>query len=171
MTPVWLVAGSLSLGLPKAVLRVLVPLKCTWMPLPLHSLLNFSAVLLMYGTTMVVFVVVVVGRGCCCCWWCWLVLLVVGDGWTCVPTGLVPRKGTGSDGGLFWYVKVPCPSCVGWKTLFWPCVLGCCSHFVWAVMWWLLSQLRYWSVCVGFPVDWSAECVVWLYGDQGVQEG
>ena len=34
-------------GLPRAVLRVLVPLKCTWMPLPLHSLLNFSAVLLM----------------------------------------------------------------------------------------------------------------------------
>ena len=54
MTPVWLVAGSLSLGLPRFVLRVLVPLKCTWMPLPLHSLLNFSAVLLMYGTTMVV---------------------------------------------------------------------------------------------------------------------
>ena len=62
MTPVWLVAGSLSLGLPRAVLRVLVPLKCTWMPLPLHSLLNFSAVLLMYGTTMVCFVVVVASR-------------------------------------------------------------------------------------------------------------
>ena len=54
MTPVWLVVGSLSLGLLRAVLRVLVPLKCTWMPLLLHSLLNFSAVLLMYGTTMVV---------------------------------------------------------------------------------------------------------------------
>ena len=53
MTPVWLVVGSLSLGLPRAVLRVLVPLKCTWMSLLLHSLLIFSAVLLMYGTTMV----------------------------------------------------------------------------------------------------------------------
>ena len=31
-----------------------MPLKCTWMPLLLHSPLNFSAVLLIYGTTMVV---------------------------------------------------------------------------------------------------------------------
>ena len=45
ITPVWLVLGSLSLGLPNAVLSVLVPLKCTWIPLLLHSFLNLSAVL------------------------------------------------------------------------------------------------------------------------------
>ena len=54
MTPVWLALGSLSLGLPNAVLSVLVPLKCTWIPLLLHSFLNLSAALEMYGTTMVV---------------------------------------------------------------------------------------------------------------------
>ena len=53
MIPVWLFLGSLSLGLPRAVLRVLLPLKCTCMPFLLHSFLNFSCVLGMYGTTMV----------------------------------------------------------------------------------------------------------------------
>ena len=78
MTPVWLVVGSLSLGLPRAVLRVLVPLKCTWMPLLLHSLLNFSAVLLIYGTTMVVLWLLLLSWLLLC--WCWLSLLVVGVG-------------------------------------------------------------------------------------------
>ena len=43
--PVWLWLGSLSLGLPSVVLSVLVPLKCTCMPFFLHSFLNFSPVL------------------------------------------------------------------------------------------------------------------------------
>ena len=37
MMPVWFGIGSLSLGFPNAVLRVLVPLKCTWIPFLLHS--------------------------------------------------------------------------------------------------------------------------------------
>ena len=45
MIPVWLALGSLSLGLLNAVLSVLVPLKCTWIPLLLHNFLNLSAVL------------------------------------------------------------------------------------------------------------------------------
>ena len=49
----WLFLGSLSLGFPIAVLSVLVPLKCTCVPFFLHSFLNFSPVLGMYGTTMV----------------------------------------------------------------------------------------------------------------------
>ena len=53
------------MGLPRAVLRVLVPLKCTCMPFLLHSFLNFSPVLGMYGTTMVALVFVVV---------CWVVV-------------------------------------------------------------------------------------------------
>ena len=43
--PVWFALGSLSLGFPSAVLRVLVPLKCTWIPFLLHSFLNFSLAL------------------------------------------------------------------------------------------------------------------------------
>ena len=39
--------GSLSLGLTNRVLRVFGPLKCTWIPLDLHSLLNFSLIPLM----------------------------------------------------------------------------------------------------------------------------
>ena len=73
---------------------------------------------------------------CCCwldyywCWWCWK--LVPGwDGWTGVATGWGPRQGTGSGGGLFWCVVIPCPSFLELKTLFWPCVLGCWRHFVW----------------------------------------
>ena len=42
--PLFCVFGSLSLGLTNCVLNVLVPLKCTFMPLDLHSLLNFSLV-------------------------------------------------------------------------------------------------------------------------------
>ena len=38
------VLGVLVLGVPKNVLSVLVPLKCTWIPLLLHSFLNFSPV-------------------------------------------------------------------------------------------------------------------------------
>ena len=34
----------MSLGLPRAVLRVLGPLKCTWIAFLLHSFLNFSLV-------------------------------------------------------------------------------------------------------------------------------
>ena len=41
------------MGFPSAVLSVLVPLKCTCMPFSLHSFLNFSPVLGMYGTAMV----------------------------------------------------------------------------------------------------------------------
>ena len=44
--------GSLSLGLPNNVLRVLVPLECTCIPLFLQSFLNFSPMLGMYGITM-----------------------------------------------------------------------------------------------------------------------
>ena len=53
--------GSLSLGLPRAVLRVLVPLKWTWIPLLLHSLLNFSAVFVDVGNHYGCFVFVAVG--------------------------------------------------------------------------------------------------------------
>ena len=41
MMPVWLALGSLSLGFPNAVLRVLEPLKCTWIPLLLHTFCEF----------------------------------------------------------------------------------------------------------------------------------
>ena len=53
--PVWLALGSLSFGLPSEVLSVFVPLKCTCMPVLLHSFLNLSPVLCRYGTTMVMF--------------------------------------------------------------------------------------------------------------------
>ena len=45
MMLVWLAFGSLSLGFPNAVLSVLKPLKCTWIPFLLHTFLNFSLVL------------------------------------------------------------------------------------------------------------------------------
>ena len=154
MTPVWLVAGSLSLGLPRVVLRVLVPLKCTWIPLLLHSLLNFSAVLLMYGTTMVVL---------------WLVLLA---GLLLLLLVLVGRAGCGGWVNLCshwfnaqwgnwqrWRAVLMCessfPSCFGWKTLFWPCVLGCCIHFVWLWCGGCCPSGELICMC-RFPVDWSA---------------
>ena len=37
MMPVWLALGSLSLEFPNAVLSVLEPLKCTWIPFLLHT--------------------------------------------------------------------------------------------------------------------------------------
>ena len=54
-------------------------------------------------------------------------------------------------------------------------VLGLCARVLktlcLAVMWWLMSQCKYWSVWGGFSVDCSAEGDVWLDGDESVQEG
>ena len=44
MMPVWFALGSLSLGFPSAVLRVLVPLKCTWIPFLLQFLELFTCI-------------------------------------------------------------------------------------------------------------------------------
>ena len=142
MTPDWLVAGSLSLGLPRVVLRVLVPLKCTCMPLPLHSLLNFSAVLFMYGTTMVVLwlvllaglllvVVVLVGLAGC---WGWVNLC---SHWFNAQWG----------NWQWWRADLMCES--SFSKLCWleDTVLALCARVLYtlflAVMWWLLSQWRY----------------------------
>ena len=67
------------------------------------------------------------GCWCCCWWWLW----PGWDVWIYVPIGWVPRQGIGSGGGLFWYVRVPCPNGLVLKKLFLPYVLGCCIHFVW----------------------------------------
>ena len=56
------VFGVLVLGASSAVLNVLVPLKCTCMPFFLHSFLNFSPVLGMYGTTVVMFFLLLAGE-------------------------------------------------------------------------------------------------------------
>ena len=61
MIPIWLFLESLSLGFPSAILNVLVPLKCTCFFF-LHSFLNFSPVLGMYGTTMVMFFLLLAGE-------------------------------------------------------------------------------------------------------------
>ena len=71
MMPVWLFWGSLSLGFPSAVLKVLVPLKCTWIPFFLHNFLNCSPVVTMYGATMVMFFLLLSGE---------LLLSLVGGG-------------------------------------------------------------------------------------------
>ena len=149
MIPVWLILGSLSLGLPSSVLRVLVPLECTCIPLFLHSFLNFSLVPGMKGTTMVMFLLL----GLLSCWLLLLVLLLL-VGW-------------------FGFVNLWChwlrAQCGNWHAC--SAVLMCCSSFsglscedettltLWAnvlitlcfaVMWWLLSQCKYWCVWLGF---------------------
>ena len=127
--PVWFALGSLSLGFPSAVLRVLVPLKCTWIPFLLHSFLNFSLVLGMYGTTMVaLFLVLSVG------WLLLVVLVVLLDCWLDWMNlwchWLRAQGGIGSVWGLFWCGQVPCPCYAGMKKQFWPYVPGCWKHFV-----------------------------------------
>ena len=49
------------MGFPSAVLNVLMPLKCTWIPFFLHYFLNISPVVGMYGTTMVMFFLLLSG--------------------------------------------------------------------------------------------------------------
>ena len=72
---------------------------------------------------------------CCWLWWWWW---SGWGGWTCVATGWGPMLETGNVVVLSLCVGVPCPVCPVLKTL---CL---------AVMWWLLSQCRYWSVWTGF---------------------
>ena len=55
MIPLLLDLGSLSLGFPNMILSMLVPLKCTCIPLALHNFLNFSLLPGMKGTTRVMF--------------------------------------------------------------------------------------------------------------------
>ena len=53
MTPHLCNLWSLSLGGTNNVFKVLVPLKCTCIPLAWQTFLNFSPMPLMYGNTMV----------------------------------------------------------------------------------------------------------------------
>ena len=166
MMPVWFVLGSLSLGFPNAVLRVLVPLKWTWIPFLLHSFLNFSLVLGMYGTTMmalflllsVVLLLLGVLVVLLDCWFDWVNL------WC---HWLRTHGGIGSVGVLFWCVAFPCPLCPGWKRQFWPYVPRCWRHFV--LLWcggcwpsvsidlcgWISCRLWCWRCCL---VVWWLEC-------------
>ena len=73
------VLGVLFLGIPSAVLNVLVPLKCTCMPFFLHSFLNFSRVFGMYETAMMMFFLLLSGG--------LLLLFVVGGGGGLVGVG------------------------------------------------------------------------------------
>ena len=112
MTPVWLVVGSLSLGLPKAVLRVLVPLKCTWMPFAFTYSFEFFSCFVDVWHYNGCFVLVVAGR---------VAVVVVGTGWPCWLWGL----------GEFVFPLVQCPrgELAAWRAvLMWESSL---SKFCW----------------------------------------
>ena len=145
MIPVWLFWGSLSLGLPNIVLSVLVPLKCTWIPFLLHNFWNFplfqACMAQLWWCSFCCCCCCLVG--CCCC--------LVGWGWwTFDAIGWGPNLEIGTGVMLTLYVGSSLSS--------WSCVevttLALCASMLntlcLAVMWWLLSQCRYWSVWVGF---------------------
>ena len=75
MIPVWLALGSLSLGLPRAVLRVLVPLKWTWIPLFFAQFLELVCFFGDVGDHYGGFIVAVAG---------WIVVGVGGVGCWCL---------------------------------------------------------------------------------------
>ena len=150
--PTFLSLLSLSLGAMRRVLMVLVPLKCTWIPKLFHILLNLSPGLWMYGTTIEMFLLfdplLLLGY--------WVVGLVVCPLWMLyLWLNLFFRVLRAHDGKLqgcrifpmfsislcsaSWLVQTTLAlNAKVLKTLFI------------ALMKQLLSQCRYWSVCVGF---------------------
>ena len=126
---------SLSLGVTSNVLRLLVPLKRTCMPLDLQTFLNLSPVSWMYGTTMMMFLLLLL---VVLLWFVWVELLLWLLSWlswlflwiTCWRW-LSAQFGNWQAFRASGYVEVPGPKLPGWMRLFWSYVLMCCIHFVW----------------------------------------
>ena len=167
--PVWQDLGSLSLGLPRAVLRVLVPLKWTWIPL-LCIVFWISQLFCWckehYGCFVFVIVVgrVVVGvvAGIRSWWWLWLVEL------------MLPLVKCPWGNWQQWRAVLMCVSSLSKFSWVEDTVLALWDKVLYtlclAVMWWLLSQWRYWSVCVWVSCKlwcWMCCLVVWWLGCPG----
>ena len=98
-------------------------------------------------------------HGCCCV-----------SQYIFVEDNLKPMGGIGKTEVPFWCDPIPCimiPGLIKQILALWANVLHALCL---AVMKWLLSQCKYWSVCVGFFVDCCVEGVFGTCGDWGVHK-